>query len=478
MKISKIKPYIYKIPPKDYPEMNVPAYIYASDEMMEDILKDESLVQLKNSAVLPGVLKGVYAMPDIHYGYGLPIGGVLPMCAESGVITPGGVGFDINCGVRLTVFDILVDELSDPEKLVKDLYKTIPCGVGEGGNITLSAKEIKRTMTEGAKWAVEIGFGNPADLENIESNGVLSGADPSMVSERAVKRGYDQCGTLGSGNHFLEIGFVDEIFDEDNAKNLGVEKNQLTLMIHSGSRGFGHQICTDYLGIFEKAVGKYGISVPDKQLACAPSTSVESRQYLSAMACAANYAWANRQILMSLAIDRVAAFFGIKRADFKYRLIYDVAHNIVKKERFVLENKERDVYVHRKGATRALPPEHPDLPDHLKSSGQPVIIPGDMGRYSYLLAGGKGATELSFNSACHGAGRVLSRNKAVQEAKNRNIVLELYERGIYVMSRGKKTLKEEMPDAYKDVANVVDVVHNLNIAKKLARIRPICVVKG
>jgi len=478
VKLNKIRENIYKISRDDYPEMNVPAFLYASDMMMEDIENDQSLTQLKNAAMLPGIANGVYAMPDIHYGYGLPIGGVLPVFADKGVITPGGVGFDINCGVRLITFDINKSELKNPESLVKHLYKKIPCGVGEGGNIKLSNKEMKKLLQEGSKWAVNSGYGNESDLYNTESFGCLSEADPSQVSKRAMERGSDQCGTLGSGNHFLEIGSVDKIFDKKTANFWGFEEGKLTLMIHSGSRGLGHQICTDFLKVFERALEKYKISVPDKQLSCAPVDSDESRKYLSAMACAANFAWANRQILMNLAVSAVADYFKVKAENLNYRLIYDVAHNIVKKEFFDLKSKNCEIYVHRKGATRALPPGHKDLPEHLKKSGQPVIIPGDMGRYSYILSGAKNAPELSFNSACHGAGRVLSRKKAVKTAGDRNIAIELKDKNIYVMSRGKKTLKEEMPDAYKDVANVVDVVHNLKIAEKTARIKPICVIKG
>ncbi|MGA1846633.1 RtcB family protein [Deferribacter abyssi] len=479
MKLVRRENFIYEIPVDKVLGMRVPGLVFASEDMVKFIEEEGVLQQVANAATLPGIQKASIAMPDIHYGYGLPIGGVVATDVNDGVITPGGVGFDINCGVRLIVFNISIDEVSsDLEFLAKKLYENIPCGVGEGGKIKVKKQELKEVLKKGARWAVENGFGNENDLEATESYGFLAGADPESVSNKAYERGYDQLGTLGSGNHFVEIGCVDTVLDNKIAEKWGLFKNQLTLLIHSGSRGLGHQVCTDFLGIFEKSLLKYGIQVPDKQLACAPVKSPEGTKYLAALSCAANFAWANRQILMHLAVETIIDVLKISKKTLNPRLIYDVAHNIVKFERYKIDGKEKLLAVHRKGATRALPPNHEELSEKYKDTGQPVIIPGDMGRYSYLLVGGDKAEELSFNSACHGAGRVLSRYKAIKKAKNRNIAAELKSKGIIVLSRGKKTLKEEMPEAYKDVSDVVDVVDKLNIARKVLKLRPLCVVKG
>jgi len=479
MKIKQKDKYIFEIEKDEKIGMNVPGIIYADNSMLVDILNEGSAQQVVNSATLPGIKKASIAMPDIHYGYGLPIGGVVATDINEGVITPGGVGFDINCGVRLIKFDINKDEvISDLEDIAKHLYRNIPCGVGEGGNIKLKKKELKNVLKKGAYWAVEEGFGTEADLLNTESYGKLDDAGPDVVSNKAYERGYDQLGTLGSGNHFLEIGYIEEIFLDDVAKNWGLFKGQLTLLIHSGSRGLGHQICSDFLDIFERALKKYQIDVPDKQLACAPVLSPEGQEYLAALSCAANFAWANRQILQSIAIKALAEILKVKVKSLNPSLLYDVAHNIVKFEKFKVDGEEKLLAVHRKGATRSLPKGSDLLPEHYRKTGQPVIIPGDMGRYSYILVGGNKAPERSFNSACHGAGRVLSRHKAIKMAQNRNIANELKSEGIIVISRGKKTLKEEMPDAYKDVSKVVEIVDYLGIAKKVAKLRPLCVIKG
>ncbi|UOD34229.1 RtcB family protein [Deferribacteraceae bacterium V6Fe1] len=475
-KLRKVSEYIFEIPKED--KMLVPGRIYASDSMIEDILRDESLNQVKNAAYLPGIVKASIAMPDIHYGYGLPIGGVVATDVKDGVVTPGGVGFDINCGVRLIVFDIEADKVRGLDSLANKLFKEIPCGVGEGGKFKFGKKELAEVMTNGSKWAYKNGLASEEDLYSTESGGCMSGANPELISSKALERGYDQVGTLGSGNHFLEIGKVDDIFDPDVANKWGLSKGKLTLMIHSGSRGLGHQICSDYLKIFEKAVKKYGIDVKDIQLACAPIESVEGKNYISALKCAANFAWANRQVLQHLAISSVASFLGLSIENLKPRLIYDVAHNIVKFEKYNIDKKEKLLLVHRKGATRALYKGDNELPEKYKDTGQPVIIPGDMGRYSFVLCGGENAESLSFNSACHGAGRVLSRNAAIKMASNRNIAKELLEVGVYAKGRGKKSLMEEMPEAYKDVYDVVDVVDRLNIANKIAKLKPLCVIKG
>ena len=476
IKLRKVSEYIFEIPKED--KMLVPGRIYATDNMIKDIMQDESLTQVKNAAYLPGIVKASIAMPDIHYGYGLPIGGVVATDVKSGVITPGGVGFDINCGVRLLTFDIAASDIKDMSKLVDRLFENIPCGVGEGGKFRLSNNELKEVMVHGATWALKKGFATKSDIESIESCGCLTGANPDLVSSRAFERGFDQVGTLGSGNHFLELGVVDEIYDKDITNKWGLFKGNLTLMVHSGSRGLGHQICSDYLKIFENAIKKYKIEVKDIQLACAPVESEEGKNYLSALKCAANFAWANRQVLSHLSNETISNFLGINYEKLKPRLIYDVAHNIAKREVHVVDGKEMQLMVHRKGATRALYKNHPDLPDKYTQTGQPVIIPGDMGRYSYILCGGKNAQNLSFNSACHGAGRVLSRHAAIKKAANRNIAKELLDVGIYARGRGKKSLKEEMPEAYKDVSEVVEVVHSLDIATKVVKLRPLCVMKG
>jgi tRNA-splicing ligase RtcB len=478
--IKKISEYIFEIPIDKNYGMKVKGLIYASDKMIKTIIEEGSLTQVKNAACLPGIVKASIAMPDIHFGYGLPIGGVVATDTENdGVISPGGVGFDINCGVRLIAFNILQNEIYDKiELLAERLFKEIPCGVGEGGNIQLDNKELKKVLTSGAHWAVEKGYGFSDNLQYIESEGVLNNANPENVSSRAFERGSNQAGTLGSGNHFLELGYIDSIFNSEVAKKWQLEKGMVTLLIHSGSRGLGHQVCTDYLKIFEGALKKYNIIVPDRQLACAPYNSMEAKNYLSALAAAANYAWANREVLGYLAIKVILNTIDIFIKDAKPRLIYDLAHNIVKIEKHNVNGHIMKLAVHRKGATRALPSNHKDLPEIYKETGQPVIIPGDMGRYSYLLTGSKAASDLSFNSACHGAGRLKSRHRAIIDSQSRNIANELKSKGIIVIGRGKKTLREEMPDAYKDVEDVVEIVDSLNIAKKVIKIKPLAVIKG
>ena len=401
------------------------------------------------------------------------------MDAKEGVISPGGVGYDINCGVRLVKTDFTADEVQPKLRtLIAALFNTIPCGVGMSGEIRMSKKDADRVMTQGSHWVIKQGYGVPEDLEHTESQGCLEDADPSKVSERAFQRGSDQLGTLGSGNHFLEVQVVDTVYDEQAANVLGLAKGEVTMMIHSGSRGFGYQICDDYLDITERAMRRYGINVPDRQLACAPLASEEGRSYLGAMRCAANYAWSNRQCLMHLARLTFERIFGKSWEALGMRLVYDVAHNIAKFERHRLNGDERMVCVHRKGATRAFPPGHPDIPEDYRAIGQPVIIPGDMGRNSYVLVGTQAAMEETFGSCCHGAGRVMSRSEAVRKASGRSIEQELEQQGIIVMGRGKKGVAEEQPSAYKDVNDVVQVVHNAGLAKRVARMRPLGVIKG
>lgn len=469
----------WRIPQSYDPGMRVPGLIFADEKLLVAIRADQSLQQVANVAHLPGIVKASMAMPDIHWGYGFPIGGVAAMDATTGVISPGGVGYDINCGVRLLATHLRVEEVQPKLRtLIASLFNDIPCGVGMSGEITVGTREAERVMTQGARWVIQRGYGVDDDAEHTESQGCLDGADPAMVSERARKRGADQLGTLGSGNHFLEVQLVDTIYDERAARVLGLEHGQVTVMIHSGSRGFGYQICDDYLDVTEHAMARHGIQVPDRQLACAPLTSEEGQAYVAAMRCAANYAWANRQCLMQLARRTFERVFGKSWETLGMRLVYDVAHNIAKFERHQVDGIERLVCVHRKGATRSFPAGHPEVPKAYRSVGQPVIIPGDMGRNSYVLVGTQQAMAESFGSCCHGAGRVMSRAQAVREASGRSIEHELEQQGIIVMGRGRKGVAEEQPEAYKDVNEVVRVVQTAGLATRVARMRPLGVIKG
>ncbi len=476
-KVKKIDEWRYLIPKKG--AMRVPGLIFSSSELMPNIKDDQSLVQVANVATLPGIVKHSLAMPDIHWGYGFPIGGVAAFRMEDGIISPGGVGYDINCGVRLITTALVASEIRPRIKeLVSALFKNIPAGVGSRGEIRLSKKEQRNVAAQGASWAVKKGLGSKEDLERTEDQGVITGADPGAVSERAYKRGHDQLGTLGSGNHFLEIQTVDEIYDQDKARAFNLFEGQLTVLIHSGSRGFGHQICDDFLKEMGTKVKGAGFDLPDRQLACAYVTSDAGKRYLSAMACAANYAWANRQIIMHRTRDTFEKILAMGPNELKMELLYDVCHNIAKLEQHVVDKKKVTLCVHRKGATRSLPPGHPDVPVVYREAGQPVLIPGDMGTYSFVLAGSQQAMEETFGSTCHGAGRTLSRKQAIKAAKGRAIHRELEDKGIYVQSRGRTTLKEEMPEAYKDISLVVEAVHMAGLAKKVARLRPLGVIKG
>jgi tRNA-splicing ligase RtcB len=422
------------------------------------------------------------AMPDMHFGYGLPIGGVVATdIDQDGIISPGGTGYDINCGVRMAVTRLTrkdLDRRDRLQKLVDTLFTRIPTGVGSKGPIKLTRKEQEKVLTRGARWAVEKGLGTPEDLVYTESEGCMEGADPSAVTDRALTRGTPQQGTLGSGNHFIEVQYVDEIFDPAAADAFGISKGQIAVMVHSGSRGFGHQVCTDSLEVMTRAVRKYGIDLPDQQLACAPFNSPEGLDYWKAMKCAANYAWANRQCLMHWVREALEDFLQIGPSDLGFSLVYDIAHNIVKLEKHEVDGKTRTLAVHRKGATRAFPPGHREIPERYRPFGQPVIIPGDMGTSSYLLRGTEEGMKETFGSSCHGAGRVLSRSAAIKKAKGRAIRRELEDQGIFARSAGRTSLMEEMPEAYKDVSAVVEVVHQAGIAKKVARMRPLCVIKG
>ncbi len=465
--------------PADYkPGMRVKGIIYV-DEVLEKELETQSIEQVANVATLPGIIKSSMAMPDVHTGYGFAIGGVAAFDLKEGIVSPGGVGYDINCGVRLLRSNLKKEEVVPRIKdLVGALYNEIPSGVGSKGKIRLGPEDERKLITKGARWAVEQGFGDAEDLEKIESGGCIKGADPSLISRKAYERGRAQQGTLGSGNHFLEVQYVDEIYDEGAANSLGLYKDQITVMIHTGSRGFGHQVCTDFLEVMERAISKYKIELPDKELACAPYESPEAQDYLAAMRAAANYAWANRQCIMHWAREAILKVFDISPKKLGMALIYDVAHNIAKIEEHFVNGKKMKLVVHRKGATRAFPPGHPELPEIYRHIGQPVLIPGDMGRASYVLLGTEKAMKETFGSTCHGAGRVMSRHQAIRRAKGRAIWREMEDKGIIVRSAGRETLAEEMSEAYKDVSNVVDVVHNAGISKKVARLRPMGVIKG
>ncbi|MFA5027600.1 MAG: RtcB family protein, partial [Candidatus Methylomirabilota bacterium] len=423
--LERIDRYRWRIPVTARPGMRVPAVIFADETLLEAIRHDRSLEQAANAATLPGIVRASYAMPDIHQGYGLPIGGVVATRPDSGVVTPGGVGYDINCGVRLLRTDLTRAELLPRLKeLVHLLFREVPSGVGSHGTIRLSPDTERLPLVQGARFAVEQGMGEPEDLESSEASGCLEGADPDAVSRKAHERGRDQLGTLGSGNHFLEIQAVDRIYDEQAANLLGLFPGQATVMIHSGSRGLGHQVCTDYLAGMERALDRYGIEVPDRQLACAPVASDEAQRYLGAMRAAANYAWANRQCLTHRTRRVFERLFRRSARDLGMALVYDVAHNIAKLEEHLVEGKRTPLLVHRKGATRAFPPGHPELPERYRSVGQPVLVPGDMGRASFVLVGTQGAMDETFGSTCHGAGRLLSRAAAIRAARGRVIERE------------------------------------------------------
>ncbi len=477
--LEKIDEFRWRIPKSYKPGMRVDGIIYADGAMIEDIRHDKAIDQVANVAFLPGIVKHSLAMPDIHWGYGFAIGGVAATDIDAGgVVSPGGVGFDINCGIRLVKTNLKTEDVEPKLKeLVYALYNDIPAGVGSKGDIKVSEKEERKLLIEGSKWVIEHGYGRQEDLEYTEENGAVKGANPDNVSPRAYERGKNQSGTLGSGNHFLEVQVIDEIYDEETAAVFGLEKGQITVMIHSGSRGLGYQVCDEYSKDFIRCLSKYNINVPDRQLACAPVNSEEGKAYLGAMRCAANYAWANRQCLMHLTRLVFEKFFKIGPKDLGMDLIYDVAHNIAKIEKYNIDGKEKALCVHRKGATRAFPPGHPELPPKYKKTGQPVIIPGDMGRNSYLLVGTEKAEE-TFFSTCHGAGRRLSRTAAISACRGRSISRELENRGIIVKSSGRETLAEEAPEAYKDVNEVVSVVAGAGISKRVCRMKPLGVIKG
>lgn len=460
-------------------EMRVPGRIYASEAMIETIRREDSLTQVANVASLPGIVKASLAMPDVHQGYGFPIGGVAAFDWEDGVVSPGGVGYDINCGVRLATTRLEEKDVrSRMEDLVNALYRHIPSGIGSQGTVNLSGREEKDVLRTGSRWAVENGFGDERDLEHTEDGGCMTDANPEIVSDRALVRGKKQLGTLGSGNHFLEVGVVDEIFDPVAARSFGLFQGQVTVMLHTGSRGLGYQICDDFLADMARARHTLPFDLPDRQLSCAMIQSEPGTRYLAAMACAANYAWANRQILMHRAREVLLKELHVGPRDLAMQLLYDVCHNIAKKEEHLIDGASRTLCVHRKGATRSFPAGHPAVCPAYRTTGQPVLVPGDMGTASYVLVGTEKSLAETFGSTCHGAGRVLSRTAARKAAKGRAIYRELEDKGILVRWTGRGTMAEEMPDAYKDISQVVKVVHGAGISRKVARLRPMAVVKG
>jgi tRNA-splicing ligase RtcB len=455
--------------------MRTDVVVYASPALMEQIRKDQSLEQAMNVATLPGIVGPSLAMPDIHQGYGFPIGGVAAMDCEFGVVSPGGVGFDINCGVRLVRTTLEEDEVRPRLKeLLQQIFRDVPCGTGGSGNVKIGAQDLQRVLVDGARWMVKNGFGEQRDAEFAEAGGALSGADPAAVSERARERGLPQLGSLGSGNHFLEVQFVETIHDEDAARAYQIRKGQVVVLIHSGSRGLGHQVCTDYVALMNKTMSRHNISLRDRQLACGPIRSEEGERYLAAMAAAANFAWANRQGIMHGLRGAFRQIFSSARLS----LIYDVCHNIAKREKYEVEGRKREVLVHRKGATRAFPPGSREIPADYREVGQPVFIPGSMGTASWVLAGAEGAVKETFGSVCHGAGRLMSRT-AVKKGKDaREEQRKLEANGILVRSESRDGILEELPEAYKDVDEVIEVVHKAGLAKKVARLRPMAVIKG
>jgi tRNA-splicing ligase RtcB len=475
--ISQVDDYRWHIPRQG--KMRTDGVIYADKNMMQELIGGNAIEQVVNVAQLPGIVGPAMAMPDIHWGYGFPIGGVAAFDMDYGIISPGGVGYDINCGVRLLATPLSKDEVTPAiSRLMDRLFGTIPTGVGASrSDIQLDGGEIVKVMRGGARWAVERGYGTEGDLRSIEANGRLAEADPSDVSARAKKRGRKQMGTLGSGNHFIEVGYVAQRYDDAAADALGLYPGAVTVFIHSGSRGLGHQVCDDYIDVMLDAARRYGIELPDDQLCCAPLSSPEAGSYRRAMSAAANYAFANRQVMSHYARLAVADVFGHAVSQ-DTRLIYDVAHNIAKFEEHTVGGSRKTLCVHRKGATRALPPRHPELDAQYHDLGQPVLIPGDMGRYSYVLLGTSTAYEETFGSTCHGAGRLLSRHKAKKAARSRNVPQEMSGRGIELRAASKATVDEEIPEAYKDVRNVVDVVDRAGIGRKVVQLRPLGVIKG
>ncbi len=460
--------------------MNVPGIIFSNDLLMEKVLQEETINQVINVASLPGIVKASYAMPDIHYGYGFPIGGVAAFDMEDGIISPGGVGFDIACGVRILRTDFEFSDIKNKiAPLMENIFRNVPKGVGTKGRLKLSDREMKDIFLKGVLWTVKNNCGYEENLAHIEENGTFPDAVPDYVSMEALERGRDQLGSLGSGNHFVEIQKVCEIFDSKASEAMGIFENQILIMIHSGSRGLGHQICSDYLKVMQAASSKYNISLRDRQLACAPLGSPEGVKYFKAMGCAVNFAMANRECLSYWVIQEFEKMFSKSYRKMGIGLIYDISHNVAKVEKHSIDNKIKTLCVHRKGATRSFGPGHESVPDDYKSIGQPVIIPGDMGRYSYIMTGTKKAMSESMGSSCHGAGRLLSRSGAKRKINGSELKKELFsKKGIIVLANSMAGLAEEAPQAYKDVAEIVDIAENAGLSKKVAKLVPLGVIKG
>lgn len=469
----------YVIPKEFRDDMRVPGVVFVSHKMLPSLFRDNALEQVVNVATLPGIILSSIAMPDIHYGYGFPIGGVAATSLTDGVISPGGVGFDINCGVRLLRTNLERGDVADKAgDLTRTLFSKIPCGVGSKGDIRPGEKKLGNVLEKGVRWAVKNGYGWEGDIEFCEENGCMEGAEAGALSKRAFERGLPQLGTLGSGNHFIEVQCVEEVYDDAAAGVFALEEGQVVVMIHSGSRGLGAQVCQDAISMMKGATGKYGFELPDRQLSCAPVESPEGKKYFAAMAAAANYAWTNRQCLSHLVRKAFEREFGAGAEGLGMSLVYDVAHNIAKFEEHEVEGRRVRVCIHRKGATRALPAGHELLPQRYAGVGQPVLVPGDMGRASYVMRGMEPAMLESFGSICHGAGRILSRSAAKKKYNSRQIMDELGEKGIKIQAANKKVMVEEAPGAYKDVSLVVDSCVRAGLAERVVRLRPLAVIKG
>jgi len=478
--LNRVDKYVWEIPQGFKPGMKVPARVYADEGLLGKMMEDLTLEQAANVAHLPGIYKWSITLPDGHQGYGFPIGGVAAMDADEGVISPGGIGYDINCGVRLLRTQLTIEDVKPKlRELIDMIYNLVPSGLGSTGKVRVSRGELERVLAEGVSWAIDRGYGWDEDRERCEERGCMEAADPDKVSSRAKDRGLEQLGTLGSGNHFLEVQVVDKVFNGEAAKSMGIfGEGQVTVMIHTGSRGLGHQVCSDYLRVMEAAVRKYGISIPDRELACAPTTSREAEDYFAAMSAAANFAWANRQCINHWVREAFEKVLKASADELGLELIYDVAHNICKVEEHRVDGSTRKVYVHRKGATRAFPPGHPAIPPLYRAVGQPVLIPGSMGTASWLLVGTAKSMDLSFGSTAHGAGRMLSREEALRAVRGSEVKSELEGRGIAVRAASIRVLAEEWDRAYKDVDRVVFVSDAVGIATKVARLRPVAVTKG
>lgn len=479
---TRIDDYLWEIPTRHRHDMRVPARLYASEKLLEDVLKDDdrAIEQLVNTSTLPGLKRYALAMPDIHQGYGFPIGGVIASRAEDGIISPGGVGYDINCGVRVLASNLSYEEARPHlPHLAEMLFQNCPTGVGRGGGIQLSDKSFEDLLHRGSEWALRAGYAQPDDIARTEESGRLEGANQGAVSKRAYDRGKTQIGTLGGGNHFIEVDRIDQVFDEEAARAMGLLPGNLAVQIHCGSRGFGHQICTDYVRSFQQAIARYGIDLPDRQLICAPFTSDDGQAYYGAMCAAANYAFANRQVLAFHIRETFEQVLSGKVGDWHLHQVYDIAHNMAKRETHAAEDGgEVEVLVHRKGATRAFGPGFEGLPEEYREIGQPVLVPGSMGTSSWILVGTAGSMAYTFGSSCHGAGRVMSRSQAKREVWGETLQEELSEAGIAVRAGSMPGLAEEAPIAYKDVDEVVRTVSGAGIARRVARLVPVAVIKG